>query len=122
VDTYSFSSKTHKNQVFLIIFHRSTERLRLEGTCEDHPPYSKQGQLEQAAQDCIQLGSIPTTSLGNLFQRLTVLTLQKYLLMCMLDFLCLNCARHLSSCRCAPLRRVWLHLLWSLPSGTHTRI
>lgn len=38
------------------MFHRVTEQLRLEGTCKDQPPYSKQGH-QKAAQDCVLLGS-----------------------------------------------------------------
>lgn len=39
------------------MFHRITEQLRLEGTCKDQPPYSKQGHQEEAVQDCVLLGS-----------------------------------------------------------------
>lgn len=41
--TPSEAVTAHKNQASLKTFHRITEQLRLEGTCKDQAPYSKQG-------------------------------------------------------------------------------
>lgn len=52
VNTYRFSSKAHKNQASLKMFHRITEQLRSEGTCKDQPPYPKQGHQEEGTGLC----------------------------------------------------------------------
>lgn len=57
VNTYSFSSKAHKNPVLLKIFHRITEQLRSEGTCEDQPPLLKAGSTRAGCAGLCLVGS-----------------------------------------------------------------